>query len=59
MLEAKRDIEERKAVGKIGRSIQRIDVPAIRAVETGARSLFAENAVIRKGLVEPGDDEFF
>ena len=59
MLEAQRNIEERKAVGKISRAIERVDIPPVGALEAGAGSLFAEDAVIGKLLVEPADDEFF
>ncbi len=54
MLEAQRNIEERKAVGKIGRAVERVDIPPIGALEAGAGSLFAEDAVIGKLLRSAG-----
>ena len=59
MLEPQRNVKERKAVGKIRRAIERVDIPPVGALEAGAGSLFAEDAVLGKYLVEPADDKFF
>ncbi len=59
MLEAERNIEERKAVGKIRRAVERIDIPPIGALQAGTGSLFAKNAMIGKSLAEPAYDKFF
>ena len=58
MLEPQRNVEERKAVGKISRAIERVDIPPVGALEAGAGSLFAEDAMIRKLLADPADDKF-
>ncbi len=59
MFETQRNIEERKAVGEIGGAVERIDIPPVSALQAGAGSLFAIDAVIGKLLTEPADDEFF
>src|ERR1700761_780604 len=56
MLEPKRYVEKGKAVGEIRRAIERIHIPAVRALEPGAGSLFSENAMLGELLVEPVDD---
>src|ERR1700677_2664856 len=59
MFEAQRDIEEGKAVGEIGGAIKRIDIPTVTALQAGACSFLAIDAVIGKLLTEPADDQFF
>ena len=59
MLQAQRNIEEREAVGEIGRAVERVDIPTVRSLKPGASSLFAKNAMIGKPLVQPAYDEFF
>src|SRR5271156_5362639 len=58
MLEPQRHVEEGKAVGKISRAIERVDIPPVGALEPGAGSLFAEDAMIRKLPADPADDKF-
>ena len=59
MFQAQRDIEEGKAVGEIGGAVERIDIPPVSALQAGACSLFAKNAVIGKLFIQAADDEFF
>ena len=59
MFQAQRNIEEGKAVGEIGGAVERIDIPPVSALQAGACSLFAKNAVIGKLFTQPADDEFF
>src|SRR5277367_2054025 len=59
VLKAERYAEYRKAMREICRAIQRIDIPAILAVELIARSFFAVNAMVRKMRVHALDDQLF
>ena len=45
-------------MGKVGRTVQRIDIPAEFPIQAVARSLFAVNAVIRKRLAQSRPDQF-
>ena len=59
MLQAQGNIEEWEAVGEIGGAVQRVDIPAIRALQSGTGSLFAKDAMLWKLLAEPLYDELF
>jgi hypothetical protein len=59
VFETQRDIEEGKAVGEIRGAIERIHIPSVCALQAGACSFLAINAVAGKLLVKPADDEFF
>ena len=58
MFEAQRDIEEGKAVGEVGGAIEWIDIPPVCALQAGACSFLAINAVVGKLFAQPADDEF-
>ena len=59
LFQTHRHAELRKAVRKVGRAVERIDVPAELALHSLARAFFAVDAVIRKNLAETGADELF
>ena len=59
MLQAERDIKKWEAVGEVGGAVQRVDIPAICPVQSGANSLFAKNTVLGKLLAQPLYDKFF
>ena len=59
MLQAERDIEKREAVGEIGGAVQRVDIPAIRTLQSGAGSFFPKDSMIGKLLAEPLPDQLF
>jgi hypothetical protein len=44
---------------KVGRTIQRIDVPAELALQGLPRTLFAIDAVVRQRRTQTGDDQRF
>ena len=46
-------------MGKIRGAVKRIHVPAELLVEALAGSLFAVDAMVRKGLAEPCSEKFF
>ena len=59
LLATQHHAERRKTVSEVGGTVQRIDVPAKLAFQAGTRAFFAKHSVIRKGRVQPLDDELF
>ncbi len=59
VFEAQGDAEMREAVGEVGGSVERIDVPAKLAGHALAGSLFTVDAVLGEGFGQARADEFF
>ena len=52
-----RNAEHRIAMGKVGRAIEGIDIPAVVGVGTAASAFFADNAVFRPAGAQALDDQ--
>src|ERR1700743_1000761 len=59
MFQPERNAKDRKTMRKVCGSIQRIDVPAIFAIDVVTRSLFAINTGAGKTRMQSLDDQFF
>ena len=59
MFETHLNAELRKTVREVGRSIQRIDIPAIFPLQAVTGSLFAVDPVIGKNLAEARANQLF